>query len=69
MEVTKSIFLNKTYAPEVDLVAAYAGELRTCEQLMAMGFTRSNGTKLEDRIVWLEQQVQRMKRKGGTNGE
>ena len=69
MKGTQSIFLNKTYAPEVDMMAAYAGELRTCEQLTSMGFTCANGVSIFDRIVWLERQIQRIKHgKAPTNG-
>ena len=59
---TRSIYLDKVYLPVVDMVAAYGEELRTCENLLAMGYFKSCGVEIAKRAEWLEKEIARIEK-------
>jgi hypothetical protein len=60
---TNSIYVGKTYdhvQGYTNLIAAYASELRCCEQLAVMGWTHSNGVCIDTRARELEKEIARL---------
>jgi len=46
----KSIYAGKDLSKFADQIAAYAVEITVCENLLAMGYTNSNGIDLNNHI-------------------
>jgi hypothetical protein len=55
---TKSIYAEGTK----DTVFAYAAELQTCENLLAMGYTHSFAQSLSEREKYLKSRIAEMER-------